>query len=103
MCAFVSHFHSVCRLQHVGRPLVVVCVEQSLSRKKSVTCGVVRWHKSRTYSMHVCKYVCIEATELPAQQCGSSDISFKQNCKADHIARCAMSDIVLFAVVGTVA
>ena len=29
--------------------------------------------------MYVCKYVCIETTELPTQQCGSSVISFQQN------------------------
>ena len=65
MFPFASHFQSVCRLQHVGRPLVLACVEQSLSRKKSVTCGVCRvrgvsgdgTNLAHTVCMYVSKYV----------------------------------------------
>ena len=111
MFPFASHSQSVCRLQHVGRPLVLACFEQSLSRKKSVMYGVCRvrgvggdgTNLAHIVCMYVCKYVCIETTELPTQQCGSSVISFQQNCGAAHLARGAMSDRMLPAAVGTVA
>ena len=53
--------------QHVGRPLVLACVEQSLNRNKSVTCGVcgVRGvggdgsNLANIVCMYVCKYVCM--------------------------------------------
>ena len=67
MFPFAFHYQSVCRLQHVGRPLVLACFEQSLSRKKSVTYGVCRVRgvsgdgtiHTRIVCMDVCMYACM--------------------------------------------
>ena len=90
MFPVASHSQSVCR--PACRKASSSCMCRAEFEQKEVCdvwClwGPRRWwrrHKPLKYSTYVCKYVCIETTELPTQQCGSSVLSCQQN-QSQHV------------------